>query len=101
MDASWKEILQEELNKPYIQNLKNAINEEYKKHTIYPEKKNILRALELTPFNEVRVVILGQDCYFNPGQANGLAFAVNQGISIPPSLRNIFKEIELEYEEKP
>ena len=70
---------------------------EYNAKTIFPPKKNIFRAWEMTPFDSVKVVIVGEDCYHEKGQANGLAFAVNEGVKIPPSLRNILKEVDSEY----
>lgn len=70
---------------------------EYNAKTIFPPKNNIFRAWEMTPFDSAKVVIVGQDCYHEQGQANGLAFAVNEGVKIPPSLRNILKEVDSEY----
>ncbi|MFI3177687.1 MAG: uracil-DNA glycosylase [Eubacteriales bacterium] len=90
----WYGLLQEEYDKPYYRQLMDIINEEYKSHRIYPPQDQIYRALELTPFHKVKVVILGQDPYHNKGQAQGLAFSVAQGVPIPKSLRNIYKEIE-------
>lgn len=92
--GGWKEKLSDEFNKPYFKELTDFVREEYKKTSIYPEPKNIFRAFDLTPFDDVKVVILGQDPYHGAGQANGLCFAVNPGVRPPPSLQNIFKEIE-------
>jgi len=90
---SWKEPLKEEFAKPYFAQLKQFLVEERKKHTIYPPGKLIFSAFNHTHFDNVKVVILGQDPYHGPGQANGLCFSVSDGIAMPPSLVNIFKEI--------
>lgn len=100
MEEGWTKILSEELNKEYMIKLNFFLKEEYH-NTTYPAEPNILRALSLTNFNDVRVLILGQDPYHQPNQANGLAFAVNEGVAIPPSLRNIFKEVKASYGETP
>ena len=89
---NWDNILEEEFNKPYFKKLMEFVNNEYENYTIYPEKDNIYNALKLTPPESVKVVILGQDPYINEGQANGLSFSVKDGITIPPSLRNIYRE---------
>ncbi len=94
IEGSWKEALMEEFGKEYFTTLTQFVKDEYKKGTVYPPPKNIFRAFELTPFNKVEVVILGQDPYHGVGQANGLSFAVNEGVRNPPSLQNIFKEIK-------
>lgn len=91
---SWKAALSEEFEKPYFTNLISYVKEEYHKYTCYPPGKQIFKAFDLCALDEVEVVILGQDPYHGPGQANGLCFSVNDGISMPPSLVNIFKEIE-------
>lgn len=93
-EPSWKEQLSEEFEKPYFKELAAFVREEYQTSTVYPHPKNVFKAFELTPFNEVKVVILGQDPYHGPRQAIGLSFAVEDGITLPPSLRNIYKEIE-------
>ena len=90
---NWDNILQEEYKKEYFKNIVNFINKEYKEKSIFPPKSKILKALELTDFNSVKVVILGQDPYHGVGEANGLAFAVSDGIKLPPSLINIYKEL--------
>lgn len=90
---SWKEVLNSEFKKPYFENLKNFVKAEYASGTVYPPGKLIFNALDHTPFDRVKVVILGQDPYHGPGQANGLCFSVNPTTPIPPSLKNIFKEI--------
>jgi len=94
IESSWKKKLSEEFGKPYFKELTSFVKGEYKTGTIYPNPKNIFRAFELTPFDKVRVVILGQDPYHGPHQAIGLSFAVEEGITLPPSLRNIYKELE-------
>lgn len=91
---SWQRILQEEFGKDYFRQLTDFVRAEYAKNTIYPEGRNIFRAFELCPFDQVKVVILGQDPYHGPKQANGLCFSVNDGIPLPPSLQNIYKEIQ-------
>lgn len=94
IEASWKEALEEEFGKPYFEELTQFVKEEYTSGAVvYPPPKAIFRAFDLTPFKEVEVVILGQDPYHGAGQANGLSFAVNEGVRLPPSLQNIFKEI--------
>ena len=90
----WDNILQEEYHQEYFKNIVKFINKEYKEKTIFPPKSRILRALSLTDYNKVKVVILGQDPYHGVGEANGLAFAVSDGIKLPPSLQNIYKELE-------
>lgn len=95
IDASWKEVLQEEFKKDYFARLTSFVKEEYAGATpIYPPARLIFNAFDHCPFNEVKVVILGQDPYHGAGQANGLCFSVNKGIAFPPSLMNIFKEIQ-------
>ena len=91
---SWKEALNEEFEKPYFDKLINFVKDEYAKHTCYPKGSQIFSAFDHCPFDKVEVVIIGQDPYHGPGQANGLCFSVNDGIPMPPSLINIFKEIE-------
>lgn len=95
IEAGWKEQLQGEFEKEYFQMLTNAVRQEYATPglAVYPPAGKIFSAFDLVPFDDVKVVIIGQDPYHGPGQANGLAFSVNPGIDIPPSLRNIFKEI--------
>lgn len=91
---TWKEILAPIKNSEYFTTLRKKINEEYAKNICFPPKKQIFRALELTPFDEVKVVILGQDPYHNDFQANGLCFSVSDMVPAPPSLKNIYKELE-------
>lgn len=90
---SWDTILAGEFDKPYYLKLREFLAEEYKTKTIYPDKNNIFNALKLTPYEEVKVVILGQDPYHGPGQAHGLSFSVQPGIQTPPSLQNMYKEL--------
>lgn len=90
----WDEVLQEEVQKPYFQELRYTLAREYKQHTVYPPKELLFSALKLTPYERTRVVILGQDPYHGPGQAHGLSFSVMPGVRIPPSLQNIYKELE-------
>jgi len=94
IEASWKEKLQPEFDKPYFKELVAFVKSEYQTTTVYPHGKLIFNAFNLCPFNQVKVVIIGQDPYHGPGQAHGLCFSVEDGIAFPPSLRNIFKEIE-------
>ena len=91
---SWDEILKKEFSAPYFSALNDKIEEEYKTQTVFPPYELIFRALSMVDYNDVKVVILGQDPYHGDGQANGIAFAVNKGIPLPPSLINIYKEIE-------
>lgn len=94
LEGSWKGRLAPEFEKPYFGDLAEFVKSEYQARKVYPPPKDIFRAFDLCPFDEVKVVILGQDPYHGPGQANGLCFAVNEGVPLPPSLQNIFKEIE-------
>ena len=94
MESSWKEKLNEEFEKEYFTLLSKFVRDEYLKKKIYPAPQNVFRAFEACPFDRVKVVILGQDPYHGAGQANGLCFAVGEGVTPPPSLKNIFKEIE-------
>jgi uracil-DNA glycosylase len=94
IEPSWKRALEDEFGKEYFRNLTEFVKGEYSHAIIYPPPKHIFRAFELCPFDKVEVVILGQDPYHGPGQANGLCFAVNEDVPLPPSLQNIFKEIE-------
>lgn len=90
----WQEAVGEEFEKPYYQKLREFLKEEYKNQTIYPAKENIWTAFEHTAYNDVKVVILGQDPYHGPNQAHGLSFSVLPGVTIPPSLRNMMKELK-------
>lgn len=90
----WDNVLKDEFNKDYFKNLMKFINSEYNNKSIYPEYSNIFNALKHTSFNDVKVVILGQDPYHGEGEAHGLSFSVQEGTKIPPSLKNIFKELK-------
>ena len=90
---SWKEVLENEFSSPYFLNLKKFLVDEKQKHIVYPVGSLIFSAFNHTPFEKVKVVIIGQDPYHGPGQANGLCFSVSLGVSNPPSLKNIFKEL--------
>jgi len=91
--SGWLPFIEKEFEKEYFQNLKKIIKQEYESHTIFPKKEHIFSALELTPYEKVKVVILGQDPYHGPGQAHGLSFSVFPDVPIPPSLKNIYKEL--------
>ncbi len=94
IDPSWAKRLEDEFEKPYFTDLTTFVKKEYKEGIVYPAPKNIFRAFDLCSFEKVKVVILGQDPYHGRRQANGLAFAVDEREAVPPSLKNIFKEIE-------
>ena len=94
LEASWKKLLAEEFEKNYFINLTDFVKKEYKTTTIYPKGKDIFKAFDLCPVENVKVVILGQDPYHGEGQAHGLCFSVPEGVRIPPSLLNIYKEIK-------
>lgn len=93
IEESWRELLEVEFDKSYFQRLTDYVRQEYKSKTVFPPAKLIFNAFNSCPFNKVKVVIVGQDPYHEPGQAHGLCFSVNDGIKIPPSLINIYKEI--------
>lgn len=93
IEESWKARLTPEFNKPYFQELVQFVKDEYQNATIYPPGKFIFNAFDHCPFDKVKVVILGQDPYHGPNQANGLCFSVHNGVPMPPSLVNIFKEL--------
>ncbi|WP_066924017.1 uracil-DNA glycosylase [Murdochiella massiliensis] len=90
----WDELLADEWQKPYYQTLRRLLLNEYQNYTVYPPAEDIFSALRYVSFEHCRVVILGQDPYHEPRQANGLAFSVHRGVPIPPSLRNIYQELE-------
>lgn len=94
VNNNWDIILKDEYEKEYFKNLLNYINEEYDNKTVYPLKENIFKALEYTDYNDIKVVILGQDPYHGEGEAQGLSFSIPNDIRITPSLRNIFKELK-------
>ena len=93
IDPSWNKELAEEWNKPYFANLTEFVKQEYATKQVFPPGSQIFAAFDATPFDKVKVVIIGQDPYHEPGQAHGLCFSVNDGVPFPPSLQNIFKEI--------
>jgi uracil-DNA glycosylase len=101
IEASWGEKLKPEFSKEFFTNLSSFVKEEYRTNTIYPPGGLIFNAFNLCPFNKVKAVILGQDPYHGPGQAHGLCFSVREGVDFPPSLLNIFKEIESDLGYKP
>ena len=97
IEKSWLKELDHIFKKEYFINLTKKVREEYKYNEIYPKAKNIFNAFKLCPFDDVKVVIIGQDPYHGKNQANGLSFSVNKNINIPPSLKNIFKELKYNY----
>ncbi len=96
IEPSWKTQLNDEFEKPYFQELTSFVKQEYQQNTCYPKGKDIFSAFDHCPFQEIKVVIIGQDPYHGPNQANGLCFSVKDGIPHPPSLVNIFKEIKVD-----
>ena len=94
IEESWKQVLNDEFNKPYFEDLVRFVKDAYRSKRIYPPAKMIFNAFDSCPFHQVKVVIVGQDPYHQPGQAHGLCFSVREGVPLPPSLKNIFKEIE-------
>lgn len=96
----WKFLLKEEFTKDYFKEILNFLNKEYKNKNIYPPKEELFSVFNKSNFADIKVVILGQDPYHQKGQGNGIAFSVNEGVKLPPSLRNIYKEIENEFQIK-
>ena len=96
IENDWLSVLRPEFGKPYYKELYKRVNEEYRTQTVYPPGPELFKAFDLTPLSEVKVVILGQDPYHEPGQAEGLCFSVKQGIEQPPSLVNIYRELHNE-----
>lgn len=94
INNDWQKIIESEIKKEYFNNLIKYLCKEYNNSTVYPPKNQIFKALALTPFKNIKIVILGQDPYYKPNQANGLSFSVNKGVKLPPSLKNIYKELE-------
>lgn len=94
IDPEWKQVLEPEFSKSYFQELTEFVRHEYQRQTIYPPAKLMFAAFDTTPFSQVKVVIIGQDPYHGPNQANGLCFSVNEEVPIPPSLLNIYKELK-------
>lgn len=93
MESNWKEVLRDDLNQPYYEELTNFVSQAYKNHNCYPPEDKIFAALNRTAFENIKVVLIGQDPYHGAGQGNGLCFSVSDGVKHPPSLINIFKEI--------
>ncbi|MDL2319920.1 uracil-DNA glycosylase [Alistipes sp. OttesenSCG-928-B03] len=93
MAAGWKEALADEFGKPYFTDLAEFVRMEYLRARVYPQGKNIFRAFDKCPFDDLKVIIIGQDPYHGPGQANGLCFSVNDDVPFPPSLQNILQEV--------
>ena len=93
LEQSWEQVMKDELEKDYFKNLLDFVQQEYKEKTIYPKMNEIFRAFLFTPYDKVKVVILGQDPYHGENQAEGLSFSVPEGVKQPPSLKNIFKEL--------
>ena len=100
LEQSWKELLKDEFDKPYFADLAKFVKEEYKNCKVFPPPKFIFNALDSVPVDKVKVVILGQDPYHGPGQAHGLSFSVPDGVPLPPSLVNIYKELEADLGKK-
>lgn len=94
IEQTWKNALSDEFVKPYWEKLSSNVHDQYLSKVVYPPAKNVFRAFDLCPFEKTKVVIVGQDPYHGAGQANGLSFSVNDGITLPPSLKNIYKEIQ-------
>ena len=97
VEESWRRLLQPEFDSPYFGELASFVRGAYRSGTVYPPAGKIFAAFDMTPFDAVRVVIIGQDPDHGPGQAHGLCFSVQPGVEVPPSLRNIYKELESEY----
>lgn len=97
----WQQVLEPEFEKPYYQQLHNFLKSEYQHYQIHPDMYHIFQAFEWTPFSKVKVVILGQDPYHEPHQAHGLSFSVLPGVPVPPSLQNIYKELQSDLGIKP
>lgn len=94
LPQNWRTLLYDELQKPYIKELEQFLLDEYKNHTVYPSMENLFNAFKLCDFDKLKIVIIGQDPYINPHQAHGLAFSVLEPTPPPPSLKNIFKELQ-------
>jgi uracil-DNA glycosylase len=94
IEPSWKELLKEEFDKEYFKRLSDFVKDEYARHIVYPKGREIFNSFQHCTFDNLRVVLLGQDPYHGPGQAHGLCFSVSEGVKMPPSLVNIFKEIK-------
>ena len=101
LQNSWDQKLKDEIEKPYFNQIRETLVSEYKTHKVYPPKDKILAAFEYTPYEDVKVVIIGQDPYHGEGQANGLCFSVNNGVDLPPSLQNIYKALQYDLQIPP
>lgn len=101
LEKTWREVLQGELTKPYFTQLHQKVREEYLYQTVYPHPEQVFSAFTHCPFNQVKVVILGQDPYHGKSQAHGLSFSVQSGTAIPPSLKNIYKELQTDCNRPP
>src|SRR5690606_21457452 len=99
IERSWLNVLEEEFEKPYMLQLKTFLKKEYEEGRVYPPAGSIFEAFNKTPFDNVKVVILGQDPYHGAGQSHGLAFSVAKNVTIPPSLRNIYKALKIDYQD--
>ncbi len=98
LNSDWNKVLKDEIEKPYFHNLMQVIDEEYQNYVCFPPKELIFNAFKKCSFNDLKIVILGQDPYHGDGEANGLCFSVNDSIKIPPSLKNIFTEINSQFD---
>ncbi|HEX4588348.1 MAG TPA: uracil-DNA glycosylase, partial [Gemmataceae bacterium] len=96
LPPSWRPVLGDQLRQPYFQKLTEFLERERREYDVYPPEPDVFNALKFTPYDRVKVVILGQDPYHDAGQAHGLAFSVRPGVTPPPSLRNIFKELQVD-----
>lgn len=101
INNDWDLILKDEFEKEYFKNIETFLDKAYKEKNIYPPREEIFKALELSSYKDTKVVILGQDPYYNHSQAQGLSFSVNKGVKLPPSLKNIYKEMETDLAIKP
>lgn len=101
LDDGWRQLLDQELQQPYFRALMQFVEEERKQHRVFPQPEQIFEAFNQTPPGKVKVVLLGQDPYHGPGQAHGLCFSVNQGVALPPSLRNIYRELAADLDIEP
>ena len=97
LGEEWKEVLKDEIGKPYFKKLKEIVETDRSNYTVFPKPSHVFNAYKLTGFDEVKVVIVGQDPYHGEGQAHGLSFSVLEGIAFPPSLRNVLKELKNDF----
>jgi len=101
LPPSWRSVLSEEFDKPYFRELRRFVDSERSRHQVFPAAEHVFRAFQLTPVDQLRVLIVGQDPYHDENQAHGLSFSVRSGVKLPPSLRNIFKELQADLEIPP